>query len=151
MVNMFPVTIKFLKTHEDAVLPKFNHDDPYIGDSGLDVATVDSGMIPARGCAVIPVGLKLAYITPGFWFKVEGKSGKGFKHGLTPHFGIIDNPYRGDLGIKIYNHSDKDYEYKKGENIAQFVIYPLIQADCDWADEVSETKRGEKGFGSSDK
>lgn len=147
---MFPVKIKFIKTHVNAKLPCYNHADPYIGDSGLDVAAVEDGIIPAKKWAVIPVGLKLAYITPGFWFKVEGKSGKGFKHHLSPHFGIIDNPYRGDLGIKIYNKGDTDYQYKAGENIAQFVVYELIQADCEWTDTVDETKRGENGFGSSD-
>ena len=38
---MFPVTIKFVKTHEAAVLPKFNHSDPYVGDSGLDLTAVE--------------------------------------------------------------------------------------------------------------
>ena len=94
---MFPVTIKFVKTHKDAVLPKFNHSDPYTGDSGLDLTAVEQVVIPARGSAVVPVGLKLGYITPGYWIRVEGRSGVGFKRSIFPHFGIIDNPYRGDM------------------------------------------------------
>ena len=62
---MFPVTIKFVKTHDLAVLPKFNHADPYVGDSGLDLTSVDTVTIPARKYGVVPVGLKLGYITPG--------------------------------------------------------------------------------------
>jgi deoxyuridine 5'-triphosphate nucleotidohydrolase len=172
---MFPVTIKFVKTHPDAVLPVYNHADPYIGDSGLDVTAVEDVIIHCRNStsygtgtgfsggpsfkkvleirdpwAVVPVGLKLAYITPGYWFRVEGRSGMGFKKHVFPHFGIIDNPYRGDMGIKLYNFSNVDVMIKKGDKIAQLIVYPLIQANVVWSDEVVETKRGEKGFGSSD-
>lgn len=163
---MFPVTIKFVKTHDLAILPKFNHDDPYIGDSGLDVFAVERIVVPARKyCskeleagakmmqpwAVAPVGLKLAYITPGYWFRVEGRSGVGFKRHIFPHFGIIDNPYRGDMSIKLYNFGFDDQVFEVGDKVAQLVVYPLIQADVEWTDEVTETKRGAKKFGSSDK
>jgi dUTP pyrophosphatase len=148
---MFPVDIKFVKTHADAVLPKYNHADAYVGDSGLDVTSVEAIDIPAKGWVVVSVGLKLAYITPGYWFRVEGRSGMGFKKHIFPHFGIIDNPYRGDMGIKLYNFGTEDQLIASGDKVAQLIIYPLIQANIDWAEEVSETKRGEKGFGSSDK
>jgi len=146
---MFPVTINFVKTHPDAVLPKYNHHDPYTGDSGLDVTAVEDVIIPAKGWITVPVGLKLAYVTPGYWFRVEGRSGMGFKKHVFPHFGIIDNPYRGDMGIKLYNFSNIDVEIKKGDKIAQLIIYPLIQANVGWAESVVESTRGEKGFGSS--
>lgn len=146
---MFPVTINFVKTHPDAVLPKYNHSDPYTGDSGLDVTAVEDVVIPAKGWVTVPVGLKLGYVTPGFWFRVEGRSGMGFKKHVFPHFGIIDNPYRGDMGVKLYNFSNVDVEIKKGDKVAQLIVYPLIQANVGWTDSVVETARGEKGFGSS--
>lgn len=147
---MYPVDIKFVKTHPDAVLPKYNHSDPFTGDTGLDVAAVEDVTINAKGWGIVPVGLKLAYLTPGYWFRVEGRSGMGFKKHVFPHFGIIDNAYRGDMGIKLYNFNFQDLEIKAGEKIAQLIVYPLIQANVDWADRVVNTKRGEKGFGSSD-
>lgn len=149
--NMFPVTINFVKTHPDAVLPKYNHSDPYTGDSGLDVTAVEDVIIPAKGWVTVPVGLKLGYVTPGYWFRVEGRSGMGFKKHVFPHFGIIDNPYRGDMGVKLYNFSDVNVYFFKGDKVAQLIVYPLIQANVEWADSVVETARGEKGFGSSDK
>ena len=148
---MFPVDIQFVKTHEKAVLPKYNHSDPYTGDSGLDVTAVEDIIIPYGGSAVVQVGLKLAYVTHGYWFKVEGRSGLGFKYSITPHYGIIDNPYRGDMGIKLYNFGKVDYTVKAGDKIAQLIIYPLIQANVNWSDEVAVTNRGDKGFGSSGK
>lgn len=148
---MFPVTIKFVKTDDAAVLPKFNHNDPYVGDSGLDLTAVSEVTVPARGWAIAPVGLKLGYITPGYWIRVEGRSGIGFKKHIFPHFGIIDNPYRGDMGIKLYNFGDLDQTFKPGDKVAQLIVYPLVQADVEWTDQVVESARGEKGFGSSDK
>lgn len=148
---MFPVDIKFVMTHDSAVLPKYNHADPYTGDSGLDVCSVEQVTVPAKGWAVVPVGLKLAFITPGYWVRVEGRSGVGFKKHIFPHFGIIDNPYRGDMGIKLYNFSDVDQTFMPGDKIAQLIVYPLIQANVGWALQVQDTKRGDKGFGSSDK
>lgn len=148
---MFPVTIKFVKTHDAAVLPKCNHSDPYVGDSGLDVTAVSEVTVPAKSWAIAPVGLKLGYITPGYWIRVEGRSGVGFKKHIFPHFGIIDNPYRGDMGIKLYNFGTEDQVFKPGDKVAQLIVYPLIQADVEWTDQVVESARGEKGFGSSDK
>ena len=85
--------VRFKKTSESAVIPSKNHDS----DTGLDVTSVEDKVIPARGSAVVDVGLKFAYIDFGFWVKVEGRSGLGFKHGIIPHPGIIDQGYRGCL------------------------------------------------------
>lgn len=103
------------------------------------------------GHNIVPVGLNVGYITPGYWFRIEARSGLGFKYGLFPHFGIIDNGYRGDLGVKLYNTTNKDVYISKGDKIAQLVIYPLLSADLSWIDEAVTSERGENGFGSSDK
>ena len=112
---------------------------------------MEQTLIPPRGSAVVPVGLQLAYITPGYWFRVEPKSGLGFKHGLQPHLGIIDNQYRGGMGIKIYNFTDVGYTYNVGDKVSQFVVYELIDTEVEWSDTVYETNRGSKGFGSTGK
>ena len=125
--------VRFLKTHPDAVLPERNHKDCFTGDSGYDVTAVEDTVIPARGAAIVPVGLKLAYLPPGVWIIVESRSGLQFKYGLQAFNGIIDNQYRGDLGIRILNHSDNDYTVKKGDRVAQFVLYPLVTLDSFWS------------------
>jgi dUTP pyrophosphatase len=136
----------FEQTHPDAKLPVKNHNN----DTGFDVFCVEDKLIPARSSAIVDVGLKFANIPHGFWVKVEGRSGLGFKHGVIPHPGIIDNGYRGNAGIKLYNQTDIDYNVKAGDRIAQFVLYPLVPCDIEFG-EVEETSRGEKGFGSSGK
>ena len=144
------IKVKFLKTHYDAILPEVNNSAWATGDSGYDLFAVEDTTIPARGSAVVPVGLTLADITPGYWFRIEPRSGLGFKHGLQPHLGVIDNQYRGDLGVKLYNFSDTDAVVEKGKGCAQLVVYKLLQPVVEWADEVSDTNRGADGFGSSD-
>lgn len=166
--------VKFLKTHPDAKLPEQNN-QPTDGtaDSGYDLFAVERRIIPPVnkqsfimqtlgedshlvekyeiGSVVVPVGLEVAYIEPGYWFKIEARSGMGFKFGVQPHFGIIDNQYRGDLGIKLYNLGKDEYEVSPGDKIAQIIFYPLIEAQMSFAESKHETVRGEKGFGSSGK
>ena len=145
--------VKFIKTHSDAQLPKANNSEIGTGDSGYDLVAVEDTVIPwfprHIGSAVVPVGLTLAYIEEGFWFRIEPRSGLGFKYSLQPHLGVIDNGYRGDLGVKLYNFASMQYTVKKGDRIAQFVVYPLIHPQCEWANEAVESDRGDKGFGSS--
>lgn len=142
-IQFLPI-LKFEKTHDAALLPTKNHET----DTGYDVYSVEDKTIPARSSAVVNVGLKFASIPEGYWIKVESRSGLGFKHGISAHPGIIDNAYRGDAGIKLYNHTDTEYQVKAGDRIAQFVIYMNIHMPVEWG-QVEVTDRGGKGFGSS--
>jgi len=144
-LTFLPV-LKFEKTHELAKLPTKNHES----DTGYDVYSIEDKVIPARGSAVVGVGLKFADIPEGYWLKVESRSGLGFKYGITAHPGIIDNGYRGDAGVKLYNLTDTDYNVKSGDRIAQFVVYMNIHMGVEWGN-CTESTRGEKGFGSSGK
>ena len=138
------VTLKFKKTNVNAKLPTKNNES----DTGFDVYCVEDKKIPARGSAVVDVGLEFAYITPGYWVRVEGRSGMGFKHSVSPHPGIIDSGYRGNAGIKLYNNTDTEYEVWTGERIAQFVVYKNYDVSIEEGDTV-ESDRGANGFGSS--
>ena len=144
--------IKFIKTHQNAELPKRNHSDGELygtHDSGFDIIACEDVIIAAHNSGVVLTGIKVGYITPGYWFRIESRSGLSFKYSILAHPGIIDNGYTGDLGVKLYNHSDVSYQVHQGDRIAQLVVYPLIDVNVEWAEAVHETKRGEKGFGSS--
>lgn len=144
------INVKFLKTHEDAVLPQANNKANGTGDTGFDLVAVEDATIQNYDSATVPVGLTLADITPGYWIRIEPRSGLGFKHNIQPHLGVIDNGYRGDLAVKLYNFGEKTHTVKKGDKIAQLVFYPLLQPVMSFTDDVTETSRGDKGFGSSD-
>ena len=141
--------IRFLKTDDNAILPKANNDDPGTGDSGYDVFSIANTVIPAKGSAIVPVGLKFAYITPGYFVRVAGRSGLSFKHNIIPHMGTIDNQYRGDCSILLYNFSSEDYVVKTGDKIAQLIVEYLLQPKIEWASKIQETERGSGGFGST--
>jgi len=136
----------FAKTHEDAILPKKNHKD----DAGWDIFAVEDVLIEYNEIKVVPVGLKLAYLEPGYWIKVCSRSGLSFKHGVLAHPGVIDNGYRGDLGVLLYNHGMAQYSVKKGDRVAQLVLHFNLDIETGWG-EVQDTQRGDKGFGSSGK
>ena len=138
--------LRFEKTHKDAVLPGKNHES----DTGLDVTSVEDKVIPAGGSAVVETGLRFSFIEPGYWVQICGRSGLGFKHGILPHPGIIDEGYRGSAGTKLYNLSDKDYHVKTGDRICQFVVYSNHPVNVTEGTTV-QSDRGEKGFGSSGK
>ena len=149
--------IKFVKTHKDAKLPEKAHND----DNCYDLFAVEDTTVPAArshfdntvsiGSAVVPVGIKVGYITPGFGFVIKPKSGLGFKAGLQPHLGEIDTGYRGDCAVKMYNFSNKDYNYKAGDKVAQIKIEKNWVTTVEWVDEVEAAERGEGGFGSTGK
>lgn len=143
--------ISFIKTHSDAKLPTKNHSHSKTGDAGFDLFCVEDIMIPPGRSVIVPVGLTLGYVSPGYWFRIEARSGLGFKKGLQPHFGIIDNGYRGDLGIKIYNLSNRIQTIEKGKGVAQIIPYKMQSCSVEFIDEVVVSQRGNKGFGSSDK
>ena len=154
---MSNVIIKFVKTHEDAKLPTKAHR----GDNCFDLYAVEDTVIPGSyydpignveiGNAVVPVGITVGYISEGYGFVLRPKSGLGFKAGLQPHLGEIDNGYRGDCAVKMYNFSKDDYFYKKGDKVAQIKIEKIYNTEVKWAKKVSKAKRGDAGFGSSGK
>ena len=145
------IKIDFVKTHPKAKLPTRAHEDVKTGDTGYDMFVAETQTINPGQSAIVNVGLQVAYITPGYWFRIQPKSGLGFKHEIHPFEGTIDNPYRGQLGVKIYNKSNKVYTFEEGDKVAQLVLYPLIVAEMGWLDGIEATDRGEKGFGSTGK
>lgn len=136
--------MKFFKAHPEAKLPQKNHAD----DAGWDLFSVEDKIIPANGKCVVNIGLKLAYLEPGYWIRVASRSGLSFKNGILAHPGVVDNGYRGDLGVLLYNHDSTDHQVRVGDRIAQIVIHFNVDLDVEWGN-IEDTERGSKGFGSS--
>lgn len=146
--------VKFYKRHPNAQLPKRNHGNVNVlgtGDTGYDVYAIENCNIPPNGSTIVETGIDVAYIEPGYWFLIAPRSGLGFKHSLQPHLGTVDNPYRGNCSVKLYNFSNNQYNVAKGDRIAQLIFFPLIEADIEWTESVESTHRGDKNLGSSGK
>ena len=100
--------------------------------------------------SLIPTGLHIA-LPDGYEAQVRPRSGLAYKKGVTvlnaP--GTIDADYRGDIGVILINMSNEDFVVENGERIAQLVIAKYDQAEWIQVTELSETNRGEGGFGST--
>lgn len=142
--------IKVKKIREGAVSPKIATE----GSAAADLyACIDEAVeIPAGGNAVIPTGLAIA-VPEGYGAFIFARSGLGIKHGITPRngVGVIDSDYRGEVCVGLQNLSDKDYTVRPGDRIAQMAIMPVMPAEYVLCDELSDTERGEGGFGSTGK
>jgi len=114
------------------------------GDSMIDKLT-KQGIIPG---IKVDTGLKVD-IPLGYVGIIYSRSGLAFKENITAFQGVIDSGYEGEVGVLLYNHGDKDYKVKKGDKIAQLVVYPVRLDLVPVEDE--EATRGESGFGSTGK
>lgn len=122
------------------------------GASGLDVrARIDENVVLQPGArTMIPTGLSLE-IPLGYEVQARPRSGLAIMKGIslvnTP--GTIDADYRGELKIILINLGQEPVTIQDGERIAQLVVAPVVQPEIELAEDLSETERGEGGFGST--
>lgn len=122
------------------------------GSAGMDVhAAVEAPVVLAAGAIVlVPSGLCVA-IPQGFEIQVRSRSGLAAKHGVfalnAP--GTIDSDYRGEIKVILANFSHEDVIIERGMRIAQLVVARHEQCTWNVVSELSETQRGEGGFGST--
>jgi len=102
--------------------------------------------------AIIKTGLFIE-LPVGVEAQVRPRSGLAAKHGITVlnSPGTVDADYRGEIGVILVNLSDTDFKIENGERIAQLVIAKHERADWLEVEQLSDTARGEGGFGSTGK
>lgn len=139
-----------IKRIENGWLPTYESE----GAAGADChARIDEKIVLKAGEQVtVPLGFAVE-IPEGYEMQIRARSGNARKHGIgvVNGVGTIDSDYRGEVCTILINHSEKDFEINPGDRIAQAVIAPVIQAKWAEVDELSETARGEGGFGSTGK
>ena len=99
----------------------------------------------------MPTGVAVA-IPPGYAGYVQPRSGLANKHGITivNSPGLVDSGYRGELQIILLNTDrERSFEIEPGMRIAQLVLLPVPPVELHVVDELPESERGERGFGSS--
>ena len=129
-------------------LPKYETS----GSSGMDLAAnVESNVSIAPGNSeIIPTGLVLA-VPKGFEMQIRPRSGLAAKKGITVlnSPGTIDADYKGEVGVILINLSDKKYEIKPGDRIAQMIISNFSNVNWKLVEDLGRSKRGNSGFGST--
>lgn len=118
--------------------------------AGLDLRAniAESKTIDTLERILIPTGLKIS-LPVCFEAQIRPRSGLALKHGITVlnSPGTIDADYRGEIGVILVNLSDKPFTINPGERIAQMVIARHERAQFIEVDSLSESERGEGGFG----
>ncbi len=131
----------------DATLPQ----RAYADDAGLDLAACESVVLGPGERATVGTGLAVA-IPRGYAGYVQPRSGLAAKHGIamvnSP--GLVDSGYRGELRVVLLNTDRRNaFEVEPGMRIAQLVLLPVPHVDLRVVDELPDSERGERGFGSS--
>ena len=119
-------------------------------DAGYDLRTPTTQFIAAHSSIVIDTGVHFN-IPKGYYGKLESKSGLNVKHGIVSLGGVIDSGYTGSVVVKLYNMSGQAYVFAAGDKNVQILFQRHISPNLVRVDELKETERGEKGFGSSGK
>jgi len=139
--------LSFRKLRDDAVVPS----RAYNGDAGLDLASCERVLLAPGERATVGTGLAVA-VPEGYAGFVQPRSGLASRHGITivnaP--GLVDSGYRGELRIVLLNTDVREaFVVEPGMRIAQLVVVPVASVEPVELEELPETERGVRGFGSS--
>jgi len=141
------IEVAIQRLREDAVVPA----RAYSGDAGLDLAACDRVELGPGERAVVPTGLAVA-IPDGYAGFVQPRSGLASRHGISvvnaP--GLIDSGYRGEIRVVLLNTDRREkFVVEPGMRIAQLVVLPVPELELVETEELPESERGVRGFGSS--
>lgn len=144
--------IKIQKLYEDAEIPTYGSALSAGMDLYAHLGKHETLLIKPH--ETIKVGTGIAVEPPvGYFGAVFARSGLATKQGLRPAncVGICDWDYRGEYIVALHNDSDEEKEIRNGDRIAQLVFLPYITGEIKVVDELSNTERGDGGFGSTGK
>lgn len=143
----FQLVMKVKKLHQDAHLPEKAHPS----DLGWDLFCVEDIIVPSWSRMLVKTGIAIQFPN-----KVGGilkdRSGVASKQGLFVEAGVIDPNYRGEILVLLWNSTRQPIQISTGAKICQMLLMPSFQltGEIEWSEELDDTDRGEKGFGSSD-
>lgn len=142
MIQKIPIKVKRLNSN--AKLPSYAHE----GDAGMDLFSCEDYIIKAGERGLVSTGLSIEF-PEGYVALVWDKSGLAANKGVKTMAGVIEYTYRGEYKIALLNTSQENWIIKKGDKIAQLLIQPIVSAEVQEVNELSETSRGEGAFGST--
>jgi dUTP pyrophosphatase len=141
------IELPIRRLREDAVLPE----RAYAGDAGLDLAACERHELGPGERALVGTGLAVA-IPEGYAGFVQPRSGLAARHGisLVNSPGLVDAGYRGELRVVLLNTDARElFVVEPGMRIAQLVVLPVPELEPVVVEELPESERGVRGFGSS--
>ena len=136
--------LKFKKILDCAQLPTRGSQNA----AGLDLFSAEETIIKAGRRQPVRTGISVE-IPSGFYGRIAPRSGLAIEYGIDVLAGVVDSDYRGEIICLLMNHGESDKPIKLGERVAQLIIETIIMPSPQWAEELSETSRDQKGFGST--
>ena len=147
---MTAVDVKVIRLPHGADLPLPEYQSAQAAGLDLLAAVATDLIIPPGQRALVPTGIAIA-LPAGTEAQVRPRSGLAARHGVTvlnaP--GTVDADYRGEIQVILINHGDAPFVVQRGARIAQLVIAPVLHASLSESQELSDTRRGGGGFGST--
>lgn len=142
------VEVRIKKLSPDATVPTYG--SPFSAGADLYACETVPVTIEPGKTVLIHTGLSFE-IPEGYAGLIYARSGLAAKKGLAPanKVGVIDSDYRGEVMVSLFNQSAIPQTIEPGERLAQMVITPFLKADFILSDELSDTLRGQGGFGST--
>ena len=136
------------KLDERAVLPTYGSE--FAAGADLYALCEEEVVFAPQETKLIRTGLAME-IPEGYAGLIYARSGLASKRGLAPanKVGVVDADYRGEVMVALHNHSAVEQKISAGERIAQLVVAPFLKVEFTLTDELSDTVRGEGGFGST--
>jgi len=145
-------TLKVKKLTPTAKLPVYSTEGAAAMDLHADAGTSPGERALMGHQSIIPTGIAVE-VPEGYVLKIYSRSGHGFKYSvrLANCVGIIDSDYRGEIQVALHNDGKGCFSVNQGDRIAQAILEEIPKVDIVEVEELSETKRGANGFGSTGK
>lgn len=144
VANESSAILKFTKVSENAFAPIKGSDKA----AGYDLKSAYDYTVPAHGKELIKTDISIE-LPHGCYGRIAPRSGLAWKNHIDVGAGVIDEDYRGNIGVVLFNHSNEDFKVIKGDRIAQLICqrieYPVLQEVTN----LDNTSRGAGGFGST--
>uniref|UniRef100_A0A2R9A7H2 Deoxyuridine 5'-triphosphate nucleotidohydrolase n=1 Tax=Pan paniscus TaxID=9597 RepID=A0A2R9A7H2_PANPA len=118
--------------------------------AGYDLYSAYDYTIPPMEKAVVKTDIQIA-LPSGCYGRVAPRSGLAAKHFIDVGAGVIDEDYRGNVGVVLFNFGKEKFEVKKGDRIAQLICERIFYPEIEEVQDLDDTKRGSGGFGSTGK
>lgn len=136
------------KLNDKAIVPSYGSE--YAAGADLYACLEEDVTIAPHATVLIPTGIAME-LPIGYAGLIYARSGLATKKGLAPanKVGVVDCDYRGEVKVALHNHGEQAQTVACGERIAQMVIAPYLTAAFVECEELSQTVRGEGGFGST--
>eukprot|EP01100_Stratorugosa_tubuloviscum_P001971 TRINITY_DN1450_c0_g1_i2.p1 TRINITY_DN1450_c0_g1~~TRINITY_DN1450_c0_g1_i2.p1 ORF type:complete len:178 (-),score=82.78 TRINITY_DN1450_c0_g1_i2:120-599(-) len=116
--------------------------------AGYDLISAYDAQVKSKDKEIIKTDIAIS-IPIGYYGRVAPRSSLAWKNFIDVGAGVIDSDYRGNIAVILFNHSNQNFEVKRGDRIAQLIIEKIATPDIEEVEQLEETERADGGFGST--